>query len=50
MKFALTSLLLVSLAATFTDAQTNNLQHVQHVIIVVQENRTPTSLFRRIKL
>jgi phospholipase C len=41
MKFAAKSLVLVSLAATVAYAQNNNLQHVQHVIIVIQENRTP---------
>jgi hypothetical protein len=39
-------LLLVFLAATFAYAQTNNLPHVQHVVIVVQENRTPDNLFQ----
>jgi phospholipase C len=37
--------LLVSLSATFAYAQTNNITQVQHVIIVVQENRTPDNLF-----
>jgi phospholipase C len=37
-------ILLASLAATFTHAQTN-IPQVQHVIIVVQENRTPDNLF-----
>jgi phospholipase C len=43
MKFASRSLLLVSLAATFAYAQT--LPHFDHIIIVVQENRTPDNLF-----
>jgi phospholipase C len=47
MKFAAQTLLLVSLALTFAHAQTNNLQQVQHVIIVIQENRTPDNLFNQ---
>jgi hypothetical protein len=47
MKFAPTCLLFIALAVTFANAQSNNLPHVQHVIIVVQENRTPTSLFQQ---
>jgi hypothetical protein len=43
MKFAVKSLLLVSLAATFACAQT--LPHFQHIIILFQENRTPDNLF-----
>jgi hypothetical protein len=44
MKFAAKSLLfLMSLAATFAYAQT--LPHFQHIIIVVQKNRTPDNLF-----
>src|SRR5579863_141073 len=35
-------------AATFASAQnTNNLPNVQHVIIVIQENRTPDNLFNQ---
>jgi hypothetical protein len=42
MKFAAKSLLsLITEAATFASAQT--LPHFQHIIIVVQENRTPTT-------
>lgn len=37
-------LLLFALAATFAVAQTNNTPF-QHVIIVVQENRSPDNLF-----
>ncbi len=44
MKFAAKSLLFpIVLAATFAFAQT--LPHFQHIIIVVQENRTPDNLF-----
>jgi phospholipase C len=44
MKFAAKSLLsLITKAATFASAQT--LPHFQHIIIVVQENRTPDNLF-----
>jgi hypothetical protein len=45
MKFAAQSLLLVSLAATFSQAQTQSLPHFQHIVIVFQENRTPDNLF-----
>jgi len=38
-------LLLGSLGPTLTFAQTNNLPKVQHVIVVIQENRTPDNLF-----
>ena len=49
MKFAAHSLLLISLAATFAYAQTqtNLYPQVQHVIIVIQENRTPENLFNQ---
>lgn len=47
MKFAAYILLPVFLAATFAHAQSNNLTHVQHVIVVIQENRTPTNLFQQ---
>lgn len=43
MRFTTRILLLVSLAATLTYAQT--LPSFQHVIIVFQENRTPDNLF-----
>jgi phospholipase C len=43
MRFSTWILLLVSLAATFAYAQT--LPHFQHIIVVVQENRTPDNLF-----
>jgi hypothetical protein len=44
MKFAAKSLLfLIALATTFASAHT--LPHFQHIIIVVQENRTPGYLF-----
>ena len=43
MKFAAKALLLVSFAAMFASAQT--LPHFQHIIIVIQENRTPDDLF-----
>jgi hypothetical protein len=47
MKFAAHSPPLISLAATFAHAQTNNnIPQVQHVIIVIQENRTPDNLFQ----
>ncbi len=45
MKLAAKTLLLVSLATTFTYSQSNNIPQVQHVIVVIQENRTPTNLF-----
>ena len=44
MKFAPHTLLLIALAATFAHTQTN-IPQVQHVIVVVQENRTPDNLF-----
>ena len=45
MKFAVNSLLfLTALAATFAYAQ-NNISQIQHIIVVVQENRTPDNLF-----
>jgi phospholipase C len=47
MKFAAYSLLLISLAATFAYSQTNNIPQVQHVIVVIQENRTPDNLFQQ---
>ena len=47
MKFAAQRLLLVSLALTFAHAQTNLHQYVQHVIVVIQENRTPDNLFNQ---
>jgi phospholipase C len=47
MTFAARTLLIVSLAATFTYTQNNNLPHVQHVIVVIQENRTPDNLFQQ---
>jgi phospholipase C len=48
MKFAAHSLLLISLAATFAYAQpTTNIPQVQHVIVVIQENRTPDNLFNQ---
>jgi hypothetical protein len=44
MKSRRTSLLLiVALATTFAHAQ-NNISQVQHVIVVLQENRTSTNL------
>jgi phospholipase C len=46
MKFVAISLLLLAvLGATFAHAQTNNIPQVQHVIVVIQENRTPDNLF-----
>ncbi len=46
MKLAARTLLcLAVLGATLIYAQTNNIKQVQHVIIVVQENRTPDNLF-----
>jgi hypothetical protein len=47
MKSAAHSLLLISLAATFAYAQTNNIPQVQHVVVVIQENRTPDNLFNQ---
>ena len=40
-------LFLIALAATFAYAQTNNIPQVQHVIVVIQENRTPDNLFQQ---
>jgi hypothetical protein len=43
-----TSRLMLSLFvlfATFAVCQNNNIPQVQHVIVVIQENRTPTNLF-----
>jgi hypothetical protein len=45
MRFITKILLLTSLAASFAYAQTNLYPQVQHVIVVIQENRTPTNLF-----
>lgn len=45
MQFTARALLLVSLAITFAKAQTN-VPQVQHVIVVIQENRTPDNLFQ----
>jgi hypothetical protein len=43
MKFAAKSLLLlIALATAFAYAQNNNIQQIQHVIVIAQENRTPT--------
>ncbi len=36
---------LAALTVTFASAQSNNLPKVQHVIVVVQENRSPDNLF-----
>jgi hypothetical protein len=49
MKFAAHAMLFTALAATFVHAQTqtNLYPQVQHVIIVVQENRTPDNLFNQ---
>jgi phospholipase C len=47
MGFITRILLLVFLAATFAAAQTNLYQQVQHVIVVIQENRTPDNLFQQ---
>jgi phospholipase C len=43
MRFIIRILLIASLAATFTYALT--LPHFQHIIVIVQENRTPDNLF-----
>ena len=43
MRFIVT-ISLLSLAATFAFAQ-NNIPQVKHVIVVIQENRTPDNLF-----
>src|SRR5580704_1371421 len=46
MKFAISILLLtVCCSATGARAQTNNIPQVQHVILVIQENRSPDNLF-----
>lgn len=37
---------IVALATTFAHLQTNNIKEVQHVIVVIQENRTPNNLFQ----
>jgi phospholipase C len=48
MKFAAKTLLLsAALAAALAHAQSNNIQQVQHVIVVIQENRTPDNLFQQ---
>jgi Phosphoesterase family len=47
MRFITRIVLIVALAVTLAQAQTNNLVHVQHVIIVIQENRTPDNLFQQ---
>jgi len=44
MRFIAGFLLLASLAVTFAYAQ-NNISQIQHIIVVVQENRTPDNLF-----
>src|SRR5579863_3916525 len=44
---ARTLLWFAAFAATLTAAQNNNLPKVQHVIIVVQENRSPENLFNQ---
>jgi len=50
MKFAAKSLLLlITLAATYAFAQTANTP-IKHVIVVIQENRTPDNLFQDINL
>ena len=43
MKFAAHAYFLIALAATFVSAQTNT--PFKHVIVIVQENRTPDNLF-----
>jgi phospholipase C len=45
MKLIARILLLVSLAVTLAHAQTQSLVHFQHIIVLVQENRTPDNLF-----
>jgi phospholipase C len=48
MKLATKSLIfLFAVAATFANSQTatQNITQIQHVIFVIQENRTPTNLF-----
>lgn len=48
MKFAVKTLLLcAALVATLASAQNNNLKNVQHVVVVIQENRTPDNLFQQ---
>jgi len=37
----------LTLAAATAMAQSNNIPQVQHVIVIVQENRTPTNLFQQ---
>jgi len=37
--------MLILLGATFAVAQSNNIPQVQHVIVVIYENRTPDNLF-----
>ena len=37
----------MTLAAATAMAQSNNIPQVQHVIVIVQENRTPTNLFQQ---
>ena len=37
--------MLVYLGVTIAAAQNNNLPKVQHVIVLIQENRTPDNLF-----
>ena len=44
MRFTIGILLSVSLVATLAQAQ---IHHFDHIIVVVQENRTPDNLFRR---
>jgi phospholipase C len=43
MRFTTSILLLVSVAAAITHAQT--LPHFDHIVVVFQENRTPDNLF-----
>jgi hypothetical protein len=46
LKFAAKNLLpLIALAVTSAVAQNNNIKQVQHVIVVIEENRTSTNLF-----
>jgi phospholipase C len=42
---ARTLLCLAVLGATLAHTQSNNIPQVQHVIVVIQENRTPDNLF-----
>jgi phospholipase C len=44
-KFAAKSLLLVSVAAAFAHAQTIPPNAFSHIIIIIQENRTPDNMF-----